>query len=241
MNIPTKVLTMATSKMMRRMICAYLIKNNKNSWMVFCKTCNYTAPNFFCRTLASHSIPAIDMPSSNTTVMTPTILMSFSSSTMMALLSWMQCKIYHNYTHDQMFPVETFSTWSSAIMSNFYAPSAIQSQSLQIPPHTWRQPQHWQRQKSAQWSHQTQVLNFEISSSRLHLRWGIEQFHGWLITACFTQSFVVQWIWKAFVLPPRTTPLVQMADMERPVMVVTTQLRTMTTIPRPEKHTAGFL
>lgn len=119
MNIPTKVLTMATSKMMRRTICAYLIKNNKNSWMVFSKTCNYTAPNFFCRTLASHSIPATDMPSSNTTVITPTILMSFSSSTMMALLSWMRCKIYPNYTHDQMFPGETFSTWSSAIMSNF--------------------------------------------------------------------------------------------------------------------------
>lgn len=44
-----------------------------------------------------------------------------------------------------------------------------------------------------------------------------------------------------FLLPPRTTPLVQMADMERPVMVVTTQLRTMITIPRPAKHAAAFL
>lgn len=34
--------------------------------------------------------------------------------------------------------------------------------------------------------------------------------------------------------PPLTTPLVQMADMDRPVMVVTTQLRAMTTMPRPE-------
>lgn len=41
---------------------------------------------------------------------------------------------------------------------------------------------------------------------------------------------------KYVVLPPLTTPLVQMADMERPVMVVTTQLRTITTIPRPATH-----
>lgn len=35
------------------------------------------------------------------------------------------------------------------------------------------------------------------------------------------------------VLPPLTTPFVQMADMDRHVMVVTTQLRTMITIPKP--------
>lgn len=44
---------------------------------------------------------------------------------------------------------------------------------------------------------------------------------------------------KYHVLPPLTTPLVQMADIERPVMVVTTQLRRMITIPRPAKHTVG--
>lgn len=120
MNIPAKVLTMATSKTMRRTICAYLIKNNKNSWMVSCNTCNQTASIiffffFFCHTLASHSIPATDMPSSITTVIQPTILMSFSSSTMMALFSWMQYKIYHICKRDQMFPAETFSTWNSAI------------------------------------------------------------------------------------------------------------------------------
>lgn len=38
---------------------------------------------------------------------------------------------------------------------------------------------------------------------------------------------------KGLVVPPRTTPLVQIADMERQVMVVTTQLRRITTIPRP--------
>lgn len=38
---------------------------------------------------------------------------------------------------------------------------------------------------------------------------------------------------KCLVLPPLTTPFVQMADMERQVMVVTTQLRRMITIPKP--------
>lgn len=38
------------------------------------------------------------------------------------------------------------------------------------------------------------------------------------------------------VLPPLTTPFVQMADMDRHVMVVTTQLRTITTIPKPVTH-----
>lgn len=40
---------MATSKMMRRTICAYLIKKNKkkNGWMVFCNTCKCTAPTFY--------------------------------------------------------------------------------------------------------------------------------------------------------------------------------------------------
>ena len=36
--------------------------------------------------------------------------------------------------------------------------------------------------------------------------------------------------------PPLTTPFVQIADMERPVMVVTTQLNRITTIPRPGKQ-----
>lgn len=38
------------------------------------------------------------------------------------------------------------------------------------------------------------------------------------------------------ILPPLTTPFVQMADMDRHVMVVTTQLRTMITIPKPVTH-----
>lgn len=36
-------------------------------------------------------------------------------------------------------------------------------------------------------------------------------------------------------LPPLTTPLVQMADMEIPVNVVTTTLRAITMTPRPER------
>lgn len=41
-------------------------------------------------TLASHSIPATEMPNSNTTVIHPMILMSFNGSTMIAECSWDQ-------------------------------------------------------------------------------------------------------------------------------------------------------
>lgn len=40
---------------------------------------------------------------------------------------------------------------------------------------------------------------------------------------------------SSYYLPPLTTPLVQMADMEIPVKVVTTTLRPITMIPRPER------
>lgn len=39
------------------------------------------------------------------------------------------------------------------------------------------------------------------------------------------------------VLPPLTMPFVQMADMDRQVMVVTTQLSRMITIPKPVRQT----
>lgn len=48
---------------------------------------------------------------------------------------------------------------------------------------------------------------------------------------------IIWYLMECFDLPPLTTPLVQMADMERPVMVVTTQLRAMTTVPKPEMCT----
>lgn len=42
-------------------------------------------------------------------------------------------------------------------------------------------------------------------------------------------------------LPPLTTPLVQMADIDRQVVLVTTILSKTTTIPSPETHTQTLL
>lgn len=105
MNIPAKVLTMATSRMTRRTICACVIRITPTvEWFPATLATIQHQTFFICCTLASHSIPATDIPSSNTTVIQPTILMSFSSSTMMASCSWMQHKMYHEAMHDQMFP-----------------------------------------------------------------------------------------------------------------------------------------
>lgn len=91
------------------------------------------------------------------------------------------------------------------------------------------------------------VLLAQAGCGSSYKLWIIYQ-HGRLVNNCAKLSrhcaFLNMKYGSRFAdLPPLTTPLVQMADMERPVMVVTTQLRAMTTIPRPEMlawHTSGL-
>lgn len=112
-------------------------------------------------TLASHSIPATEMPSSSTTVIHPIILMSFNGSTM--ITEWSCVQTRGKYEYKTRNTVITTKSWHSA-------PSSDPLRFLRIPPRTWLQPLHWQRQKSDRWTRRTLVPNCGISSNKLHLR-----------------------------------------------------------------------
>lgn len=106
----------------------------------------------------------------------------------------------------------------------FHSRPEVQPPSRRNPPRTWPRRRHSQRQRSDQWILQTLDPDSWRSDNKLHLK--ITR-HAMTIIRPHNHIYACNEI-IYMLSPPRTKPLVAIADVDRPVMDVTTiAMRTM--------------